>query len=331
VLPRLSAASRGGAGWQLELVVLGDDAAVAELDGAFGSCGVASVVEGEYVTRARVTSGQPTPMVEALTATNELAELLDRHRLEVVDATTLLQRIMDEVDVAFVGFDEEGRVQLCNRVANTLLSIPDAVGRTAQALGIGAWLQGPSPRVVEPPGVSGRRWQLRRARLRQGGRPFQLVILSDLGKLLDEEARRSAFKVVRVLSHEVNNSLAPIGSVAEALASRIPAEADEEQQRIKRNLAMIAERTESLGRFLAKFSELAKLPPPVPCDVRVRDWIHRVVALEAQPRIDVVDGPDVTVRADPSQLDRALVLPRYQSAGSESDAGEHLHPVRGPR
>ncbi len=272
---------------------------------------LASVVralrEGDYVTRARVRAGYPAALEDALVATNELAQMLDQHRLEVVDATALLERVMDEVDVALLGFDEDDRVRLCNRVAADLFAPQLVEGKSAATLGIENWLEGPPGRIVSPPRMLGRRWQLGHAALRQGGRPFRLVVLTDLGKVLHEEARKSAYDVVRVLSHEVRNALTPIGSVAEALATRIPDGDDPEHARLRRNLSMIADRTDGLGRFLSRFAELAKLPPPSLEPVELGAWIERVTALEAATDVVVEPGPVVEVRVDATQLDRALI------------------------
>lgn len=277
---------------------------------------VTALREGDYSTRARIPSRgaaasplfSADPMVEALQATNRLADLLDAHRLEAVDATTLAERLLDQVDVAVLGFDEEGRVRLANRAANALLGRGEDVhGATAEQLEIAAWLQGATPRIVEPLRLVNARWQLRSAQFRQGGRPFTLLVLSDLSRVLDEEARRSAFDVVRVLSHEVNNSLTPIQSVAEALATQCAGSDGPSREDVSKAVGIIGSRAEALGSFMAAYAQLSKLPPLVPRPMDVGMWAERVVALETRMAVQLQPGPEVELVADVGQLEQLLI------------------------
>jgi signal transduction histidine kinase len=115
---------------------------------------------------------------------------------------------------------------------------------------------------------------------------------------------------VRVLSHEINNSLAPIKSIAESLRGVLGrdqhrgADSDED---FARGLAIIADRSESLRRFMASYARLARLPPPSFAPVRVPDLVKRVAALERRQTIAVREGADVRVRADPDQVEQLLI------------------------
>jgi two-component system, NtrC family, nitrogen regulation sensor histidine kinase NtrY len=68
------------------------------------------------------------------------------------------------------------------------------------------------------PGSVGR-WEIRRSQFRQGGRPHELLVLSDLSQPLREEERQAWQRLIRVIGHEMNNSLAPIKSIAGSLAT----------------------------------------------------------------------------------------------------------------
>lgn len=156
----------------------------------------------------------------ALFEINSLGQTLREQRLGALEATALLARVMEEIDVAVFAFDETRSLQLVNRAGERLLAetAERLVGRSADEVGLAECLDGEAPRVLDAtfPGGAGR-WQLRRGTFRQGGRPHQLLVLADLSRALREEEREATRRLVRVLGHEINNSLAPIKSVAESL------------------------------------------------------------------------------------------------------------------
>ena len=182
---------------------------------------VAAIREGDTSIRAR--GADPGGALGlALWEVNALTESVGRQRLGAIAATALLRRVMDSVDVAVFGFDPERRLRLVNGEGEQLLGRPSErlLGLEAQWLGLGSCLEGETPRLVDLrlAGASGR-WELRRGRYVQDGRPHELVFLSDLSRALREEEREAWQRLIRVLSHEINNSLAPIQSIAGSLRS----------------------------------------------------------------------------------------------------------------
>src|SRR5690606_14473029 len=168
----------------------------------------------------------------ALLEINLLGDTLRSQRLGAVEATALLRAVMAEIDVAIFAFDEHDVLRLANRAGERLLQQPfeRLVGGTAAELGLGPLLQGSAPRVHDAvfPGASGR-WEIRRTPFRQDGRPHTLLVLTDVSRTLREEELQAWQRLVRVLSHEINNSLAPIKSIAGSLQgvierSNLPAE-----------------------------------------------------------------------------------------------------------
>jgi signal transduction histidine kinase len=153
------------------------------------------------------------------------------------------------------------------------------------------------------------RWDVRRTTFRQGGVPHQLLVLADLSQALRQEERQAWKRLIRVLSHEINNSLAPIKSMAESLLNlraRRPQPPDLEED-LQQGLVVIAGRSEALSRFMASYAELARLPAPSRGLVNVAGWIRRIAELETRLPVEVVAGPDVAVRADGDQLDQLLI------------------------
>ncbi len=267
--------------------------------------------EGDFSIRAREADpADPLGLVHY--EINALGETLRGQRLGVLEATVLLNRVMREIDVALFAFNEFGRLQLLNRAGARLLAAgeEELLGRTAGELGLAPYLQGESPRSFEGsfPGRSAR-WELRRSTFRQAGRPHHLLVLSDLTRALREEERQAWRRLVKVLSHEINNSLAPIHSIAGSLAKLLdqdPLPGDWKED-TRRGLDIVGERAEALRRFMAAYAALARLPPPTLEPVDVGRWVAQVARLEQRLPVEVRPGPDLTLHADADQLEQLLI------------------------
>jgi nitrogen fixation/metabolism regulation signal transduction histidine kinase len=333
-------------------------------DGVAGyeALSVAVVVVGAWLAlawlvhaRAESTMGTVANLVEALRARdfsiraaagkhdgglrevyvelNALAESLRDRRLEAAEASALLQTVLAQVDVALFAFDEDHQLTLVNAAGERLLGVgvEEALGRRADDLGAGGWLDGPVPRVLEaaevPGAASGEqhasRWELRRASFRRRGLPEQLVVLTDVGRALRVEERLAWQRLVRVLSHEVNNSLAPIQSIASTLGRTLARDtrSDAWEEDLRTGLDVVERRAASLARFLSAYATLARLPPPELRTVDVPEWIGRVAKLEPRATLQVIGGPACTLPADPDQLD-AMLLNLVKNA-AEASAATH--------
>ncbi|MEP6573733.1 MAG: ATP-binding protein [Gemmatimonadota bacterium] len=272
---------------------------------------LAALREGDFSIRARGANPDDA-LGLALLEVNSLGETLRLQRLGAMEATTLLRAVMAEIDVAVFTFDAEQKLRLVNRTGERVLNQPleRVLGRGAEELGLAVCLQGESPRVVEGllPTAQGR-WEVRRTAFRQGGASHQLLVLSDLSRTLQAEERLAWQRLVRVLSHEINNSLAPIKSIAGSLGGLLereprPLDADAD---LRQGLGIIASRSEALGRFMAAYARLARLPRPRLAAVDVDGWVRRVVGLETRRHVELHPGPTLTLDADGDQLDQLLI------------------------
>lgn len=269
---------------------------------------IAALREGDFSIRAR--GSDPRGAIGlALWEVNALAETMRGRRLDVTEATSLLQHVMDSIDVALFAFDADARLRLVNREGERLLAQPAerARGRTATELGLAAALEGETPRLVELPLSGGAgRWEMRRGPFRQDGRPHELLVLSDLSRTLREEERAAWQRLVRVLSHEINNSLTPIQSLAGTLRDLLAREGRANPD-VQQGLEVIESRSRSLTRFLDAYASLARLPRPRFASVEVGAWVRRVVAIESRLPVAIIPGPPLTVAADGDQLDQLLI------------------------
>jgi two-component system, NtrC family, nitrogen regulation sensor histidine kinase NtrY len=172
------------------------------------------------------------------------------------------------------------------------------------------------------PGGAGR-WEVRWSTFRQDGLPHRLLVLSDLSRVLRAEEHSAWQRLMRVLGHEINNSLAPIKSLAgslRTLSQRSARPADWEQD-LQSGLAVIEGRSEALARFMGAYARLARLPPPRMSPVSLTEWVRRVAALEDRVEVVVADGPPVEIAADGDQLDQLLInlVRNAADAAAETD------------
>jgi len=229
--------------------------------------------------------------------------------------------VISNIDLAVFTFDQENRLRLVNDAGIRLLNrqSKEILGSTAAELGLEECLQGNRTGVLQRsfPGSFGTRWEIRRSAFRQEGRPHQLLVLSDLSQTLREEERRAWQRLIRVMGHELNNSLAPIQSVAQSLESGLNSLRNEGDLQpgtnrallddIQQGFGIIRLRTEALGRFMAAYSRLARLPAPKLAPVSVRDWVSRVAKLETRVKVKIQEGPEATISGDADQLEQLLI------------------------
>jgi two-component system nitrogen regulation sensor histidine kinase NtrY len=289
---------------------------------------LAAMREEDFSLRGRGARADDA-MGEVMIEVNSLSETLRQQRLGALEATALLRTVMEEIDVAIFTFDNTNRLKLVNRAGDRLLDRPAErlLGFTAAELGLAVCLEGDPARTIELsfPGGTGR-WAMRRSSFRQGGTPHQLVVLTDLRRALREEERQAWQRLIRVLGHELNNSLAPIQSVAQSLETSVQrAESAENSNSIfddiRQGLAIIRSRTEALGRFMAAYTRLAKLPKPTLAPVEFSELARRVSALERRVPVAVSAGPSITIRADRDQLEQLLI----NLIRNAADASLELH------
>jgi two-component system, NtrC family, nitrogen regulation sensor histidine kinase NtrY len=267
--------------------------------------------EGDFSFRVRgARTGDA--LGELMLEVNTLSEMLREQRLGAMEAGALLTAVMTEIDVAVFAFDGQQRLRLVNRAGERLMAqnAERLLGRTADELGLLECLEGESARTLKRsfPGQSGR-WGVRRTVFRQGGRPHYLVVLADLSLALREEERQAWQRLVRVLGHELNNSLAPICSIAaslEDMTKREPRPADWEDD-LRRGLRVIADRSDALSRFMRDYSRLTRLPKPQLRPVDLGTLVRTTAGLETRMLIEIEPGPEMTMTVDPDQLQQMLI------------------------
>jgi nitrogen fixation/metabolism regulation signal transduction histidine kinase len=276
---------------------------------------LAALREGDYSIRGRAAIFDDA-LGDVVREVNALGTTLQTQRRGALEASALLRTVMAEIEVAVFAFDSEQRLQLVNRAGEKLLLRPaeQLLGRSAEELELDDCLTGEAARTLQRsfPGGKGR-WGMRRSTFREEGKPHQLLVIADISRALRQEEQSAWQRLVRVLGHELNNSLAPIKSIAgslESLLVRNPRRdgwPEDMEEDLQRGLSIITTRAEALTRFMGAYSHLAKLPTPNLQPLEVGSWIQHVAALETRLPVAVLPGPQVTIRADRDQLEQLLI------------------------
>src|SRR6266700_7155144 len=275
---------------------------------------LAALREGDYSIRGR-RAAVGDALGEVMLEVNVFGQTVCEQRLGALEATALLRTVMAEIDVAVFAFDADRRLRLVNRSGEKLLTwpAPRLLGRTSEELGLAACLNlengagRHTAQMVFPGGVG--RWDIRHGTVREGGIQHQLLVLTDLSQALREEERIAWQRLLRVSGHELNNSLAPIKSVAGSLAdllNREPPPVDLHDD-MQRGLEVISARADSLARFVESYSKLARLPQPRFEPLNIGELVQRVASLETRLPVNIVSGPDLVVQGDHVQLEQLLI------------------------
>jgi nitrogen fixation/metabolism regulation signal transduction histidine kinase len=270
---------------------------------------VASLREGDYSFRAR-GAGSQDALGELAAEVNALADLLQKQRVRSLEATALLARILEVMHAPLFAFDRNDLLQLVNDAGVKLLGRPHVrcFGHTARELGLEELLAAPD-QTIHSFGAKSTRWLLRKAAFRQDGAPHTLLLLADVSLPLQEEEQMAWKRLIRVLGHELSNSLAPIKSIAGSLLSRVDQMSGDEAvlHDFRRGLGVVESRVDALHRFVQSYRLLAQLPSPQLKPVPLGPLLERVVHLEQRLAVQLEPGPPLVLNADPDQLEQMFI------------------------
>lgn len=289
---------------------------------------VSSLREGDYSFRARGAGGAD-PLGELSGEINALADLLQKQRVRSLEATALLARILEVMHSPIFAFDRDNVLQLVNDAGVQLLGIPYArcFGRTAHELHLEYLLAAPD-QSIHSFGSRPNRWLLRKAAFRQEGVPHTLLLLADVSQPLREEEQAAWKRLIRVLGHELSNSLAPIKSIAGSLLARVDQlQGDEDTTRdFRRGLGVVESRADSLHRFVQSYRILAQLPPPQLKQVQAGALLERMALLEQRVEVQLDPGPTAILQADPDQLEQMFI--NLLANAADASLANGANPVR---
>jgi len=286
---------------------------------------IAALRERDYSVRGRhprrgKRKGPDHALSLAMTELSALADQLRAERWRDEETSAGLARVVEGLDAAVLAADDDGVIRLANRTAERLIGRGPLEGKTLAETGATDLFASDAPRTVE---LAQGTWEVRPSAVRLAGMPHRLVVMTDVQHALRAEERQAWQRLVRVLGHEINNSLGPIASIAETLRTGLaqePRRVDLDED-LSRGLEVIERRAAALSRFMQSYARLVRLPPPRIGRVDIAAWVARTVALETRTQVTVIGGPDVTLRGDPDQLDQLLINLVHNAVEASAETG----------
>ncbi len=249
-------------------------------------------------------------LIELVQAHNALGDALREQRVSLVQRELLLDTLVQNTPVAMTLLDESRRIVLGNLAARKLLGdglrleghdFETILARAPQALR-DAFARGGDGIFAVGDEDNEDIYHLARRNFRLNGRRHELVMLRQLTAELRRQEVQTWKKVIRVISHELNNSLAPIASLAHSSAELLRRG---QHERLPTALATIEERARHLESFIRDYARFAKLPAP---RLEPLQWGRFLAQLRSQVEFvwNGQHGDDI-VHADPAQLEQTLL------------------------
>lgn len=270
-----------------------------------------ALIQGDYTLRAR-TDHNNGVFDELVVVINGLAKRLSQQRWESVESQLLLHSIIEHIDVAIIALNQDNEIRFVNPAAEHLLQIDHAVShqQLLRQLAFVQELTSGCHQVVELSlGYQQGRFNVYVDEFREAGKQHKLLFVTDIRTLLRSEERKAWQDLVRVISHEINNSLSPIASISQTLKRLL--ERDNNSAEVTENLcaglAIISERALGLSQFVDSYKQLAKLPEPQIQQLSIRPLIEKIVALFNHPSIVIETKTDFILQLDPVQFEQVLI------------------------
>jgi len=273
-----------------------------------------AMVQGDYSLRARTSEGDKA-LNELVGAINSLALRLNKQRIESIESQLLLQTVIKHIDVAIIAFNENNELVLCNPAARKLLQLTgndndnvftDTDNQLAQVDAIG---NGQSQVMTLTFSDQQGKFNVHKEAYRKDGKQQELLFITDVSTMLRSEERKAWQALVRVISHEINNSLSPIGSISQSLKRLLLKTTDIEEHSdfLLEGLTVIAQRTNNLGNFVNSYKQIASLPEPVKQLTSIANLVSKVTKLYPDDTVEMITLDDVSLSVDVVQLEQVLI------------------------
>jgi len=271
---------------------------------------LAALREGDYGVRGSLPS-RHHPLRGMIADINAVSDTLREGRRKRTESLRFLGKTLTALQDPIFVVDREQRLVMINPAARELIGAAhdSVIGRDADAMGLMPVVVASDNAILswEFPARTGR-WIVRRAVWYSEGYENTMVMLHDVSAALGDEERNAWQRLIRVLSHELNNSLAPIGSLAGSLSALLDQHGgDAVEHDLREGLEVIERRSDSLARFLAGYGRLARLPPLRAQAFRLDLSLRRLARLEDRMQIGVDGSAEVVVNGDEAQLDQAFI------------------------
>lgn len=243
---------------------------------------------------------------------NSLQDILKTGRQSEQELLHVLEKVVDHIDVAIIVCDSHDRIRLVNALTTTLLksSAEALIGLEFARSPLAGLPLAAEPRLLDyrfPGGES--RWQVSQQYYRHQGQPSRLIFITDLKQVLVEQETAAWQRLIRVISHEVNNSLTPITSLCQTLVGILDNPAGELYANdVRDGLGVIGQRAKGLKEFISVYAQVARLPEPQKMLFPAAELLEKVQGIFTRDMLEVEETiADVRLFGDPIHLEQALI------------------------
>lgn len=270
-----------------------------------------ALIQGDYALRAR-SDQSGGALDELVSAMNDLAQGMSQQRWESVESQLLLRTIIEHIDVAIIALTQNNQIRFSNPAADHLLQLHNTSSnqQLLQQLAFVQELTSGCHQLVELSlGYQQGRFNVYIEEFRDAGKQHKLLFITDMRSLLRTEERKAWQDLIRVISHEINNSLSPIASISQTLKRLIERDARGETlaEDLREGLHIISERAIGLSQFVESYKQLAKLPEPQIQPLAIRPLVEKIVALFHHTAIEIETETNFTLQLDPIQFEQVLI------------------------
>jgi len=278
---------------------------------------IESMIDGDYSLRGRLQHNQA--FQELLILVNDLAETLSQHKIEAKESRLLLEKIMQQMDAMVLAVNEQGFIVMANDSAQKLLIGKDHDSKNLQEirlieLMLGKTISQASAGIIEfdHKQLSGEHFLFKECFLSEG-KQHHLYLITSAERLLIEKERKAWQSILRVLSHEMNNSLTPISSISQAMKQKLQNENKPlNRSSLSDGVNIIQERADSLSSFIASYGQLSHLPQPNKSQFELNNLLIQLGKLfdDCQlqwPTQSTVRTNPIIITADKSQLEQVII------------------------
>jgi nitrogen fixation/metabolism regulation signal transduction histidine kinase len=242
---------------------------------------------------------------------NSLTDSLKSSRQSEQELLSILDKVVSQINVAIVVCDSRNRIRLVNQLAAALLksSSAELLGVSITDTVLAQFLDSTEPRLVDFrfPGAEGR-WQITQHHYRHQGQASRMLFIADLRQVLSDEEIAAWQRLIRVIGHEVNNSLTPITSLCQTLTGMLARpDSAEYAADVREGLSVIADRARNLQEFISVYARLARLPEPHKVLFAVTALAGKLQRFFASQALEISPFPQGEVFGDPVHLEQALI------------------------
>jgi len=275
---------------------------------------VEAIRGGDFTLRGKKRADND-PLTELTGQINLLSASLSEQRVASEEAYRLLDKTIAHINVAIFALDANNKIKLANPAAGRLFSCNflQLFGQSAESLALTTFFTGEQTQLLEHtfPGGSGR-WQIRLDSYRDKGIQGKLLFITDLKTVLREEELKAWKNLIKVISHEVNNSLYPISSMSQTLAKLVNREplAEDWKEDLSEGLSVIGERANNLTDFIKRYAKVAKLPEPNKQIFSMSQLIAHTAIIQSNPQDIIIDessNQNMELFADRSMIEQVMI------------------------